>query len=941
MSLLTAFLELTDLPGGPGAWLVFLADVSVKASVLLLAAGGAALMLRDAAAALRHFVWALALGSVLALPLLSLVLPEWRVPVRSIIPEGRVVEEGSAPSMVAALAAKAPGATAPQVAVIPQTAEARLATSPTAGVTPPNRGLSTSAAATPPRSGFAVPILDGSTWAMLIWWIGASVVMCVLGIGLLRVWNMARCGRPVTDPEWLALLDSVARRLEVGRTVTLLETPHGMTPMTWGSRKPVILIPASALEWSRSRRRDVMLHELAHVKRHDYVTQLFARFACALYWFNPLVWLAARQLRVEREHACDDEVLSAGAKPSEYATHLLEIARSLKASSSTVFATVAMARPSQLSGRLLAVLDVTKSRRSVTKATSLFTWVVAAALVVPLACAQPASSTVRQPTPAVVTERATPAIEVAAAAAEPAPDRRAVVTNAARPPTWSVARQCDESRNQRPRSIQENVNDDRRRTRWQDGPCEGEVEIRGDAFFNDDFTDIDNLARGGSFSIELYDGDIERRVEIRRRGAGGLERRWFVDGREQAYNGEARAWLTEALTDYFRHSSHKAEERITWILATRGVDGLLQEASQTHGGYIKRVYFQEAIRSGELSTAQIGQLIDQAADEISSDFELAQLLRAVPPNELHDSSLRRTYVAAAADIDSDFEKRRVLSTILEQEGLSEEVVESLLRTAATMDSDFELAQLLTHIGDRYLMDVQLRAMYLQAADQIDSDFERRRVLSALLQQEDLSNEVLLLLLNTAAEIDSDFELRQVLVGAADRYVIDDALRVAFFDAVNTVDSDFEHRNVLQAVLARGRTTPSVQQAILESAIEIESDFELAQLLTEISGSYLGNDAMRSTFFQTVETLDSDHERRRVLMALIEGEGVSRAVVLDAVMAVRDMNSDFEKGQILTEIARRYREDESIRSAVMEAADTISSDHEYGRVMSAVRGRGGR
>jgi beta-lactamase regulating signal transducer with metallopeptidase domain len=940
MTVLMAFVELVDLPGEPRQWLLFLADVSIKASFVLLAAGAAALILRGAGAALRHLVWALALGSLLVLPSLSLVLPEWRVPVPSIIAVETRAGPGSSPSAMPS------GDTRPvrarQVPVTARTPELRPARAAPTTTTVASRVQLSDASSTgteASRASLRVPALDGSVWALLIWWTGAWLVICVLGLGLFRVWRTARSGRPVRDREWLSLVDSVARRLEVARTVTLLETSRSMTPMTWGVRKPVILIPSSASAWSWSRRRDVLLHELAHIKRHDYLTQLCARYACALYWFNPLVWLAARQLRVEREHACDDEVLSAGAKPSEYAGHLLEIARSLKASSSTVFATVAMARPSQLTGRLLAVLDATRSRGAVTKTTSLVTWLVAVALIVPLACAQPASSATPEPAPLAVAEQAVQVLAVApATVAERAPTVRPTRRGVPRRAGGAQAAQCHESPNQRPRSIQSNVNDDRRRTRWQDGLCEGEVEMRGEVLFNDDFTDVENIARGGVFSIELYDGEIERRVEIRHRRGENAERRWFVDGREREYDAEARDWLAEALTVFFRHSSYKADERIGWILSSRGVDGLLQEASQTHGGYLKRVYFEEAIRSGELSAAEIDQLIDQAADEISSDFELAQLLRAVPPDVLRNDALRRTYVAAAAEIDSDFEKRRVLSEILKQEGLSDQVVESLLRTAATMDSDFELAQLLTQIGDRYLGDDRLRAMYLEAADEVDSDFERRRVLSTLLEMEDLSNDVLLRLLQTAAEIDSDFELRQVLVGAAHRYVIDDALRVAFFAAVNTVDSDFEQRNVLQAVLEQGRPTPLVQQAVLESAMKIDSDFELATLLIEIAGSYLGDDAMRSTFFRAVETLDSDFERRRVLVGLIEDGPEDRAVVLGAVAAAMDIDSDFEKGQVLVQVARRYREDETVRSAVIEAADTISSDHEYGRVMSAVRGR---
>ena len=117
----------------------------------------------------------------------------------------------------------------------------------------------------------------------------------------------------------------------------------------------------------------VLLHELTHIKRRDCLTQMLAQVACAFYWFNPFVWLAARRLRIEREQACDDYVLSIGMKPSDYANHLLEIARSMR--ERPVFewsqtTSVAMARRSQLEGRLLAILSRENERGAVPRATT-------------------------------------------------------------------------------------------------------------------------------------------------------------------------------------------------------------------------------------------------------------------------------------------------------------------------------------------------------------------------------------------------------------------------------------------------------------------------------------------------------------------------------------------------------------------------------------------
>ena len=156
----------------------------------------------------------------------------------------------------------------------------------------------------------------------------------------------------------------------------VLETEAGSMPMTFGLVRPAILVPSEAAEWSAERRRVVLLHELAHVRRGDPATHLLARAAMNIYWWNPLAWIAWREFLKERERAADDLVLNAGARASDYAGHLLEVARTLQSAPAIGWAAVAMARRSQLEGRLLAILDSGVNRAAAGRAS-----VLAAALL--------------------------------------------------------------------------------------------------------------------------------------------------------------------------------------------------------------------------------------------------------------------------------------------------------------------------------------------------------------------------------------------------------------------------------------------------------------------------------------------------------------------------------------------------------------------------------
>ncbi len=127
-------------------------------------------------------------------------------------------------------------------------------------------------------------------------------------------------------------------------------------PFACGLLQPTIVLPAECDSWTLDRRRAVLLHELAHIRRRDLVGHTVGRFACALYWFHPLVWTAAKRLRSESERACDDLALTCGARASDYAEHLLDIVTGVRHHATPAVA-LAMARRKEFEGRMLAILD--------------------------------------------------------------------------------------------------------------------------------------------------------------------------------------------------------------------------------------------------------------------------------------------------------------------------------------------------------------------------------------------------------------------------------------------------------------------------------------------------------------------------------------------------------------------------------------------------------
>jgi len=165
--------------------------------------------------------------------------------------------------------------------------------------------------------------------------------------------------------------DSRLRRLAKGLAgersspgkLEILRSPHCSVPFTFGLLRPVILLPPVAAAWPPGRLNCALVHELAHVRRRDVLTQSLAYGVCLLFWFIPPLWLAYAALLREAETCCDQQVINRGFRSSEYARDLLDLARSSAGCILVPAMSGEASRPGGLTARIQKLMSLKPSRQ--------------------------------------------------------------------------------------------------------------------------------------------------------------------------------------------------------------------------------------------------------------------------------------------------------------------------------------------------------------------------------------------------------------------------------------------------------------------------------------------------------------------------------------------------------------------------------------------------
>jgi hypothetical protein len=810
----------------------------------------------------------------------------------------------------------------------------------------------------------------------------------------MRMTALVRRAGVLTDSGWNAQVRALSGNLGIRRHVALLVSDEIEIPITTGIIFPRIILSPDYAEWLPMRRSAILNHELAHIQRLDALTQSLAELATALYWFHPLVWLMARAMRAERERACDDQVLAAGTKASDYAHELLDIVSGLRRPE--LAAALAMARRSQLEGRVLAVLNPALPRGSVSRKAALALAALTLCIVLPLSALRPApqagtpaaKANKKKPSPASTPavaphpgSAATPAAidesrpvvastpssdngdeppQAEAPEAPEAPEPPKMPEQSGVPAVPSVPAVpavpgvpavpavpavpsvpggeisvCGTRAKLNHMNIESHNGDKHWLATWSGDKCSLDLRAEGEIKFNAEATEIKNISPGGSFEVNLRQDDTLKQVKVTP-SDNGLQYVYKVNGKQQPFESEAKTWFAQFLLDLERSTGFAADLRVPALLAKGGPNAVLDEINNLQSDYVRGIYFRKLLEQPNLPAPVVQRVIKQAGDQIHSDYEMARVLMTVSKQyDLPDEASRTAFLTAAGKLKSDYEHSRVLIELLHRPNISRENIGMALNSAESIKSDYEKSRILLSLLDQKAFDQSQLDFYLKMVASIHSDYEKSRDLLAPMQKYTLASNQINSMMDAAAGINSDYEKSRLLLGLAKQGKFDEAQMTNYLKVVDSMKSDYERsRSLLELMQNNNLSNTSVSKAMLNMS-RSRSDYEKSRVLTTLVKANKFDESQMNAYLSVMDSMSNDFERSRCLLALMDGNKLSNASLSKVLEAASKFNSDYEKSRVLLTVSHSYTLEGPLRESYIKTAESIHSEYERNRALAAV------
>ncbi|WP_031496673.1 M56 family metallopeptidase [Bryobacter aggregatus] len=462
-----------------------------------------------------------------------------------------------------------------------------------------------------------------------------------------------------------SILTELELPVPLRRSVTVQLSDRVGMPMALGYRHPVILIPRAMMAGlSAEELRLVLLHECVHLLRRDDWMALGERILRAIFFFQPAVYFIGRQIEREREIACDDWVVAHTADTAPYAKSLARVAELGSGSGLPLLATGA-GKPKEIFQRLETLLDRTRNRMPQVSGLLL----LAAVLTLLFAVSQ-----------------------------------------------GTAFSRFFGSEYYSSRMLETNGN--KRRV----------VKVRGEARYRADDQDVEWMSPGAKILMEQSDGWQTRKVELEPDADGRISRRYFVDGREHSWDGEAERYLAKVLQPWVREQGQNIPERVTRLLAQSGVSEAIDDIRTIGREDVKRAYLEELMLRSKPNELQLQKILKVARD-MGSDSEKRRFLERTG---FFDSGLEPQAMALVDSIHSNEDRQALLERVLMRGLRGDGALLRFLHSVELLESDDAKGNLLVYTASE--AKGPLPGAYFDTAATVHSDAQRSRVLVASMRR---------------------------------------------------------------------------------------------------------------------------------------------------------------------------------------------------------------
>jgi beta-lactamase regulating signal transducer with metallopeptidase domain len=167
-------------------------------------------------------------------------------------------------------------------------------------------------------------------WALCCWITGVAICLVYTLTGRIGVKHVCRKISPHGNEDLKIHISSIAREMGIARKIEVVVSSRCRIPFTYRCIHPVLVIPTEAKDWPKSKLENILIHELAHIRRHDCVVLFLIRLLCSFFWYIPVMWIGLTHLQIEQEKICDSVAVQNGKQPFAYARHMIELARSAR-----------------------------------------------------------------------------------------------------------------------------------------------------------------------------------------------------------------------------------------------------------------------------------------------------------------------------------------------------------------------------------------------------------------------------------------------------------------------------------------------------------------------------------------------------------------------------------------------------------------------------------